>query len=42
MPFANYLNFKDCVRKNRGKKNPKAYCATIMRKVEKKHGRKDK
>lgn len=44
MPFANYKNFADCVRKNRGKGNPKAYCSTIMRKVEKgkKHGSKSK
>jgi len=41
-PFANYKNFVSCVRKNRGKRNPKAYCATIMRKVEGKHGHKKK
>jgi len=34
MPFAGYRDFADCVAKNRDKKNPKAYCATIMRKVE--------
>jgi len=33
-PFAGYKNFKDCVAKNSKKKNPQAYCATIMRKVE--------
>ena len=33
-PFAGYRNFADCVRKNQDKKDPKAYCATIMRKVE--------
>jgi len=35
MPFASYKNFADCVAKNKNKaKNPKAYCATIMRAVE--------
>ncbi len=34
MPFAGYKNFADCVSRNKSKKNPKAYCATIMRKVE--------
>jgi len=34
-PFAGYANFQDCVAKNQDKGNPKAYCATIMRKVEK-------
>ncbi len=34
MPFAGYKNFADCVAKNQSKSNPKAYCATIMRKVE--------
>lgn len=34
MPFAGYKDFDDCVRKNRSKKDPQAYCATIMRKVE--------
>lgn len=34
MPFAGYKNFDACVRANRSKKNPKAYCATIMRAVE--------
>jgi len=35
MPFAGYTDFDDCVSKNRDKKDPKAYCATIMREVEK-------
>lgn len=35
MPFAGYKDFADCVKKNSSKKNPKAYCAVIMRKVEK-------
>jgi len=34
MPFAGYKNFADCVRKNSGKSDPKAYCATIMRATE--------
>lgn len=34
MPFAGYKDFKDCVAKNKGKSDPEAYCATIMRKVE--------
>ena len=29
-----YKNFQDCLKKNKGKRDPKAYCATIMRKVE--------
>lgn len=33
-PFAGYTNFQDCVNKNRDKKDPDAYCATIMRQVE--------
>jgi hypothetical protein len=34
MPFAGYDDFEDCVRKNKKKGDAKAYCATIMRKVE--------
>lgn len=34
MPFADYKDFSDCVKKNGSKKNPKAYCATIERKVK--------
>lgn len=34
MPFAGYKNFDECVAKNSEKSDPKAYCATIMRKVE--------
>ena len=34
MPFAGYKDFADCVSKNQDKKDPKGYCATIMRKVE--------
>jgi len=34
MPFAEYSGFEDCVNKNKDKKNPEAYCASIKRKVE--------
>lgn len=34
-PFAGYKDFKDCVDKNGNKSDPQAYCATIMRNVEK-------
>lgn len=33
-PFGPYKNFQDCVNKNRDKKDPDAYCATIKRQVE--------
>ncbi len=33
-PFAGYEDFSDCIRQNKGKKKPAAYCATIMRQVE--------
>ena len=33
-PFADYEDFDDCVRRNKDKKDPKAYCAEIMRRVE--------
>ena len=35
MPFADYKNFADCVKKNQDKDDPEAYCAEIKRKVEK-------
>jgi hypothetical protein len=35
MPFAEYENFDACVAKNSSKKDPKAYCAAIMKAVEK-------
>lgn len=35
MPFAGYKDFDACVRANRGKKDPQAYCAEIMRQTEK-------
>lgn len=33
-PFAQYLNFADCVSKNKDRKNPQAYCGFIMHQVE--------
>lgn len=33
LPFADYKNFADCVKKNQDKDDPKAYCAAIARKV---------
>lgn len=35
MPFADYKDFDDCVRKNQDKKDPKAFCAWLERKVKK-------
>ena len=34
MPFAGYKNFAACVKANSSKKDPQAYCATIMRATE--------
>ena len=34
MPFADYKNFEDCVKKNQDKNNPESYCATIQKKAE--------
>jgi len=34
MPFGEYTDFADCVKKNKNKKSPEGYCATIQRKVE--------
>jgi len=34
MPIGKYKDFDDCVRKNRNKKNPKAYCGKIKHAVE--------
>ena len=34
MPFGQYKNFADCVKKNRDKKNPEAYCAEIERRIK--------
>ena len=35
IPFVEYKNFADCVKKNQDKDDPDAYCAEIKRKVEK-------
>jgi len=32
-PFGKYANFADCVRDNRDKKNPEAYCAALHKKI---------
>jgi len=34
LPFGEYKDFNDCVRKNKHKKNPKRYCGFIKHKVE--------
>ena len=34
MSCGEYSSFKECVRKNRTKRSPEAYCAEIQRKVE--------
>lgn len=34
MPFAGYKDFAQCVKKARGKKNPKAYCGAIKHRTE--------
>lgn len=34
MPFAGYKNFAACVAANKDKKNPEAYCGSIMHAVE--------
>lgn len=34
MPFADYKDFKDCVRKNQDKSDPEAFCAWLERKVK--------
>ena len=34
MPFGGYKNFADCIRKNSDKKNPNAYCGSIMHAIE--------
>ena len=34
MPFAGYTNFAACIRANKDKKNPNAYCGSIMHAVE--------
>jgi len=34
MPFAGYSSFADCVKKNRKKRDPEAYCGEIKHQVE--------
>lgn len=34
MPFAGYKDFDECVSKNRDRRDPKAYCAAIERRVK--------
>lgn len=33
MPFGEYKDFDDCVRKNQDKESPEAYCAVIEKKI---------
>lgn len=33
MPFGEYKDFDDCVRKNKDKRNPEAYCAEVHKKI---------
>lgn len=33
MPFGPYKDFADCVKKNKGKKNPRAYCAAVHKRA---------
>lgn len=33
MPFGEYEDFKDCVEKNKDKKNPQAFCAAVHKKT---------
>ncbi len=34
MPFGEYRDFADCVRRNQDKRDPEAYCAEVKRRVE--------
>lgn len=42
MPFAGFKDFADCVRKNKNKRNPEAFCGAIKARVEGKNTRKRK
>jgi proteasome lid subunit RPN8/RPN11 len=33
MPFGPYKDFEDCIRKNKDKNNPEAYCAALHKKI---------
>jgi len=35
MPFAGYEDFAECVRKNKDKEDPEAYCGAIENKIKK-------
>ena len=37
-----YKNFQDCVNKNRDKRNPQGYCASIERTIRERRKRKRK
>ena len=34
MPFGKYKNAKDCMMQNKDKKDPSAYCAMMMKRME--------
>jgi len=34
MPFGEYSSFADCVKKNRKKRDPEAYCGKIKHQIE--------
>jgi hypothetical protein len=40
-PFADYKDFADCVSKNKDKRNPEAYCASIEQKIKEARKKKD-
>ena len=42
MPFGDYSSFDDCVKKNRKKRDPEAYCGKIKHQVEGKKKRPSK
>lgn len=33
IPFGDYKNFNDCVRKNQDKKSPEGFCADLHKKI---------
>ena len=42
MPFGHYKDFADCVKKNRDKKSPQGYCASIERSIKEARENKNK
>lgn len=34
MPFGEFKDFADCVKKNRSKRDPEAFCAEIERRIK--------